>query len=190
VVGEEDEEALSVRLRPMSAPLSIPEGLDLVASTDGITIRKSWLSWKVAPLVVFAVIWDGFLVFWYSQVLSKPNPPLMAVFFPLGHVAVGLGLTYYIVASTMNRTEVVISPTVVRVYHGPAPWPGNQALRIEEITDVVIRERSGNRGARTFSVMYVDRARKERKLVTGFSESDQVEYIAAMVRDTLGLVTK
>ena len=166
---------------------TIPEGLELVTAQDSLIIRRVWLSWKIAPLAVFAVIWDLFLFFWYSQVLSRPHPPLMAVFFPIGHIAVGLGLTYFVAASLVNKTDIVISGLAIRVATGPAPWIGNKEINVEEITDVLVRERRGSKGSRTFAVMYADRSRKERKLVSSLAESDQAEFIAKMIRETLGL---
>ncbi len=173
----------------MSAPSpTIPEGLDLMHEGDGIVIRKTWLTWKVAPLAIFAVFWDGFIVFFYYQILSKPHP-LVAVLFPLIHAAVGAGLTYYVVASLVNKTDIQISSTGVRVATGPVPWFGNKEVGIDEITDIVVRERTGNRGARTFAVMYADRSRRERSLAPAYSQSDQARFVAQTVRDTLGLAS-
>ncbi len=175
----------------MSKPApTIPEGLDLVTASDGIIIRQVWLTWKIAPLALFAIVWDTFLFFWYSQVLSRPNPPFMAVFFPIGHIAVGIGLSYYVLAALVNKTDIVISGSGVRVTTGPAPWIGNKEVRIEEITDVVVRERSGNRGSTNYTVMYADHSRREKKLVASLSESDQAEFVAQTIRDSLGLGDK
>ena len=172
----------------MSSPTpTIPEGLDLLPAPEGLVIRKAWLTWKIAPLALFAIVWDGFLIFWYSQVLSRPHPPLMAVFFPILHVSVGVGLTYFVLASLVNKTDILISSSRVRVATGPAPWFGNKEVSVEEITDVIVRVRYGNRGSMSYTVMYADRARKERTLVVSLAESDQAEFVAQTIRDSLGL---
>jgi len=36
-------------------------------------------------------------------------------------------------------------------------------------------------------VMYADRSRKERKLVASLAESDQAEFVAQTIRNSLGL---
>jgi hypothetical protein len=172
----------------MSTPTpTIPEGLDLLSAANGLVIRKVWLTWKIAPLALFAIVWDGFLFFWYHQVLSQPHPPLVAVLFPIGHIAVGIGITYYVIASLVNKTDIIISSSSVRVAIGPAPWIGNKEVSVDEITEVVVRERSGNRGGKSYTVMYADHARKERKLAASFPESDQAEFVAQTIRDSLGL---
>lgn len=166
---------------------TIPEGLDLVPLDGGAIVRRVWLTWKVAPLALFAVVWDSFLFFWYSQALKNPNAPLMSIIFPLGHVAVGVGITYYVLASLVNKTDITVSPAGVTVVTGPAPWIGNKAVKAGDITDVMVRERSGSRNRRTFNVMYADQARKERKLVTWLAESDQAEFIAQVIRHALNI---
>jgi hypothetical protein len=172
----------------MRTPSStIPEGLDLINDADGTTIRKVWLTWLVAPLAIFAVFWDGFLFFWYSKALTQPDTQFMMLFFPIAHVAVGIGITYYVVASLFNRTDVVISLSGIKVSTRPIPWFGNREVKREEITDIIVRERSGNRNRRTYGIMYVDFSKKEKKLISSIPESDQAEFIAQTIRDTTGI---
>ncbi len=166
---------------------TIPEGLDLINGEYGTIIRRVWLSWRIAPIALFAVFWDGFLFFWYSKALAQSDPEFMALFFPIGHVAVGIGLTYYVLASLFNRTDIVISLSGIKVCSGPVPWFGNRDVRREDITDFIVRERSGGRGRRTYAIMYADYSKKERKLISSIPESDQAEFIAQTIRDATGI---
>jgi hypothetical protein len=166
---------------------SIPEGLDLISEPNGIIIRKTWKTWGIIPLALFAIVWDGFLFFWYGVALTRSHPPLIMILFPLGHVAIGVGITYFVVASLFNKTDIIISNSSVRVITAPLPWVGNKEVQVSEITDLVVRTRTGNKGGRTFAVMYVDRARKERKLATWISEEDQAEFVAQTIRNRIGL---
>jgi hypothetical protein len=172
----------------MRTPSStIPEGLELINGAEGITIRKVWRTWLVAPLAIFAVFWDGFLLFWYSQAISQPSAELMIFFFPLIHVAAGVCITYYVIASLFNKTDVVISLSGIKVSTYPIPWFGNKEVKREEITDIIVRERIGNRNRRAYAIMYVDFSRKEKKLVASVPESDQAEFIAQTIRDATGI---
>jgi hypothetical protein len=114
----------------------------------------------------------------------------MSIIFPIGHVAVGVGITYYVLASLVNKTDIGVSSSGVTVVTGPAPWIGNKSVKAGDIMDVRVRERSGNRNTRTYNVMYADPIRKERKLVTGLGESDQAEFIAQVIRHTLHIAPK
>jgi hypothetical protein len=164
--------------------------LDVIPSADGVTVRRVWLSWRTAPLALFAIVWDSFLFFWYQQALANPNRPLMTVLFPLGHVAVGIGITYYVLASLVNKTDVTVSSSGVTVATGPAPWIGNKVVKANEITDVIVRERNGNRNNRTYNVMFADRVHKEKKLVTWLAESDQAEFIAQVIKHSLAIAPR
>ena len=178
--------SIQVPTKNPTEKLSIPEGLDCVESASLTTIRRVWISWKVAPLILFAIGWDSFLIFWYSTAL-KSHPPLMAVLFPLGHVAVGIGLTYFIIASLFNKTDIECNALGVRVQTYPIPWMGNCAVRAEDIKGVVLRQRTGNQNNVSYTVMYIDASRKERKLVRGLTEYEQAAFIAQVIKSTLGL---
>jgi len=169
----------------MPASPTIPEGLDLIPTTDGAIVRRVWLSWRTVPLALFAVVWDAFLVFWYWQALSRPSTPVMAVVFPVMHVGVGIGITYYVLASLVNKTDVAVARAGVTVSTYPLPWTDNRTLSADQITDVLVRTRTWSRNSTTHVVMYADRARKERRLVSGLSQSEQAEFIAQVVRQTL-----
>jgi hypothetical protein len=169
---------------------SIPEGLELMETAEGLTIRRTWMNWRIAPMALFAVVWDCFLVFWYHQVLSKPNPPLIAVLFPIGHVAVGISITYYVIASFVNKTDVIISSLGVRTISSPFPWFGNRGVSRVDITEVKARERVGSRGSRSYSVVYVNGERKEKTLVSSLAQDDQAEFMAITIRTALNLKTQ
>lgn len=53
--------------------------------------------------------------------------------FPVAHVAVGVGLTYYTLAGFLNHTLVLVANGFLRIRHGLLPWPGNHALRANQL---------------------------------------------------------
>lgn len=178
-------------MKAAKQPASIPEGLDLIESVNLTTIRRVWLSWKIAFLIPFAIVWNGFIFFWYSQAL-KTHAPLIMVLFPILHVAVGVGLIYYIVASLVNKTDIECNPMGVRVRTYPLPWLGNCAVRADEITGLVVRARfasntDSNQNRVSYCVMYIAPSRKEKKLVGGSTMSEQADFIVQVIKSTLGL---
>jgi hypothetical protein len=169
---------------------TIPQGLDLINAMGHQTIRKTWRSWTLLPLAIFAVVWNLFLVGLYSTMFSGDKAPLIALLFPLGHVAVGVGLTYFVIAGLFNTTDINISAAQVEVKIGPFPWRGNKTVRSSEIGEVLVRERRGNKGRVSYAVLYADRRGREQNLATGFAESDQAEYVAEMVSIITGKVAE
>lgn len=88
-------------------------------------IRRWWTP-SVLFLTVFTVFWDAFLLFWYAMALGGLGDSLMGicfVVFPLGHVAVGVGLTWWVLATWLNRTVVDARDGQLRCSVGPIPWP-------------------------------------------------------------------
>jgi len=166
--------------------LSIPEGLDVLREGDSVVIRRSWRTLMVIPLFFFLVFWFGFLGFWYYLAFTEKGPLVMFLF-PLLHLAAGVGLAYFAIASLVNKTDVIISGTEVRTVTGPLPWRGNRVVAATDIHGFQVRERRGNKGSIRYALLYVDAANKERPLIPETPRREQAEFIAASIGKILGL---
>src|SRR5690606_6273323 len=78
-------------------PVPLPRRMELRATPHGIEITRQWFSHAVLFLIPFCLFWDGFLLVWYAAAF-KTGAPAAAKLFPLIHVAVGAGITYYTLA--------------------------------------------------------------------------------------------
>ncbi len=120
----------------------VPVPVRFAIEDDGheLLIRYRWFHPAVLFLLFFAIAWDSFLVFWYSMAFGGIGPPgafgLIMILFPIAHVAVGVGLTYFVIASLLNTTHVRIADGTLSVRHGPVPWRGNLDLVADEIEQV------------------------------------------------------
>ncbi len=54
------------------------------------------------------------------------GPAWILIVFPICHVAVGVGRTYFILAGFFNATRVLVDGDFVHVRHRPIPWWGNR----------------------------------------------------------------
>ncbi len=167
--------------------MSIPEGLDVSSRGDAVVIRRSWRTLVVLPIFFFLVFWFGFLGFWYYHAFTTRNTPLIMILFPLGHVAVGFALGYFAVASLVNKTDVIVSTSRVKCVTGPLRWWGDRDVAAGDIRGLRVRERRGSKGSVSYSLMYVDGANKERTLLLPTPRQEQAEFIAASIREILGL---
>lgn len=170
---------------PVSDP-PIPENIDLAASLHELRILRRWRTWQVVPLVFFAIAWDSFLVFWYTHAFTAKNIPWMMVIFPIGHVAVGVGLTYFVVASLLNTTELAISPDQVRIRTAPLPWRRNQTLKTTDIRSVWVQQSGRYNREPRFDIRYSNAANRSLKLLTGLNR-EQADFIEHHLHKTLGL---
>jgi hypothetical protein len=167
--------------------MPIPEGLDVLQSGDSVVIRRSWRTWAVLVMIPFLIFWFGFLGFWYYHAFTDPKAPLMMFLFPLLHLAAGVALAYFMVCSLVNYTDVMISGSRVRCVIGPLPWWGSRDLPSEDIRGVTVRERWGNKGSVSYTVMVVDASNRERTLLSATPRREQADFIAASIREILGL---
>ena len=166
---------------------TIPEGLDEITTMTGTTIRRKWLTWMIAPLALFAMVWDSFIVFWYTTVLTNHGAPWIAILFPLGHVAVGVGITYFVIASLANKTDVILNSSFVEVRTGPFPWIGNKRVPVADIVHVMVRERrSAQNRSSSYAVMYAGYDRKEKRLLSSLANREQADFIVEKISGLCG----
>lgn len=172
----------------MKSRFAIPEGFELIETAQGKLIRRKWFSWAVVPLLIFAIVWDGFLIFWYgAAVASDGEAPWIMILFPLGHVAVGVGITYFVICSFFNKTDVLITSDEVSIITHPLPWPGSKRVPARDILDLRVRHRFANEGQTQFALMYVDGTNHERKLLGSISHHEQALFIEDKIREALNL---
>lgn len=162
--------------------IGLPDKLELHNRGSHIEIVWKWFGWQIIFLTGFAVIWDGFLFVWYSMAFGAA-PSVgginLMVLFPLLHVAVGLGFTYYVIAGWFNRTHILVSRGEIAVGHGPIPWPGSKLLPAADIKQVWASEQGSRSsdGPVTYQVAAVTRGGRNVKLVTGLESREQALYI-------------
>lgn len=169
----------------------IPDNIDLIEDRGDLVIRRSWRGPHLWFLLLFCIIWDGFLVFWYSAAFGDPNAPLIMKLFPIGHVAVGVGLTYYVIAGFVNKTDIRINPVKVSVKSYPMKWFGNKEVGIDDIKQLYTTEKISNNSNNGTSVSYtvniVTGMGKKLKLVSGLQNKEQGIFIEKKIEEVLGI---
>ncbi len=182
---------LSVPAAPIRPKASLPQRFRV--EEDGVSTRITWRWFNPIIhifLAFFCVVWDGFLFTWYGLTLSSEEVPLIALLFPLAHVAAGVGLTYYTLAGFVNRTTVDVSRNHLTIRHGPLPWPGNKELPGRQLTQLYGEEHTRtNKGqtTTTYHLLAVDRAGQKMKLLTGLEDKEQVLYLEQALERRLGI---
>lgn len=149
-----------------------PRPAKLRVEDDGVTLRfrRRWFSWKVLPLIPFAIFWDAFLVVLYGGALTGPNTPCIVLVLPLGHLAVGLFLSYFVLCSLFNRTTVELTAERLLVRHCPLPWRGNRTVDTSEIDQLYCKgvARQGKSSVSVTYELHLLRTNKTKiKLLTG-----------------------
>jgi hypothetical protein len=90
------------------------------------TARWRWFTPALFFQLIFCVVWDGFLVFWYSAAFASRQ--VCPAAFATGHLAVGVGFTYNVIAGFLNTTRVTLDPATLTIRHSPVYWRGNRQI--------------------------------------------------------------
>lgn len=169
--------------------VDMPKAITLDAMGPELTLTRRWYSPKFIFLVVFCAIWNGFLVTWYTLVTAG-GAPLVFKLFPLIHVAVGVGLSYFTLCGFLNKTRIVVSGESLRVRHGPLPWPGSREVPTRELAQLFTVEkisRTKNGESRDYQVQARTRGGGDVKLLTGLPEVEQALFIEQQLEAYLGI---
>jgi len=170
-------------------PGALPKRMTFEKTLHGIEITRSWFTPVVWALVFFCVIWDGFLVVWYAMAFTA-GAPMIAKLFPVIHVTVGLVLSYYAVASFVNKTHVTLERGILRIAHRPLPWPGARELAGMSLRQLFCKEHI-SRGKNGVTVTYElwalhDDGSTKTKLAAGM-ELEQALYLEQELEKALGI---
>lgn len=175
-----------------SGDVPMPAQFTVEDNGHELTIRQRWFQWAMLILMFFAIAWDSFLVGWYWMLivpnggLDGPPGPFKLVFFvfPIIHVAVGIGLTYFSLAGLLNSTVLRVADGMLAVRHGPLPWRGNLDLPTDGIEQIycqnkIHKSRDDDGHIRT-SMQYEVHAvvnGEKRKLIGGLHEADHALFV-------------
>lgn len=170
--------------------IGLPEQMHFVDHTTHIEILRKWFSNQFLFLTGFVVFWDGILFMLYSR-LTLDSPP-MALAFPLLHVGVGVGLTYYVLAGWLNRTHIYVGQGRLEVRHAPIPWRGNLNIEATVLKQIYAKEatktlRSWSRysTATGYEVRAVTKDGRNIKIVGGLNIQEQAIYIEQQIEKYL-----
>lgn len=167
----------------------MPTRMRLENTAHGLAILRRWFSPAILFLVFFCIAWDGFLVFWYSMAFSM-NGPLIMKIFPIAHVAIGVGLTYFTIASLFNTTRIEVGRGELVVGHGPVPWAGGKRLNASEVDQLFCKEkvsRGKNGVSFTYEVWAAMKDGSSAKLIAAGMETDQALFIEQRLEKALGI---
>jgi hypothetical protein len=158
-----------------------------------LVIRWRWFTAAYLGIAVFCIAWDSFLIFWYTAALHSHGPWLMTVF-PIGHVAVGVGLTYAVLCGFLNSTTMQISPDGLTIRHGPVPTFGNRQLSASQIRQPFCERSkastssSRNNSASTYQLSAMLNDGRKIKLVTGLRELGDALYLEKQIEVAMNIV--
>ena len=183
-----------------------PAGITVLKDGRGLTLRRRWFEPTIGLgfLALWCLAWDGFLVVWYSISVSSlfmgllmatesigamviwELGTLMMMAVPVLHVAVGVAMTYWLLALVLNHTTVAIHTAHVEVTHGPLPWRSPDPVPVENIDQLYVVQRIG-KNQRSYSVVARRTDRTSVHLLSGLTRDVQARFLEQRIEGYLGL---
>ncbi|MEM9918251.1 MAG: DUF4178 domain-containing protein [Bacteroidota bacterium] len=166
--------------------------IDIQRDAYELQMSFKWFSPTAIFLAFFCVAWDGFLIFWYAMG-SQTDAPWIFFVFPLIHVAVGVGLTYYTLCLFFNKTQVRVNRDQVEVLHAPIPWwRGNKNVASAELEQLYVKEKRSTSKNGSSNYTYKLRAKlvdgKDLALLDiGRGDSEIMQRIETEIESFLGI---
>ncbi len=182
---QEDREA-PLRYERPSVPM--PKGIEMANVGNVLRISRRWFRWLHIFLLLWCLGWDGFLIVWHGMAIASGMWPMLL--FALLHTAVGIAMTYYVLAGFLNRTTVQVGKGMFEVWHHPLPWFGEKHLQATDIKQIYCKEnirRSSDGVSKSYEVYAVLRHGGKEKLLSGLIEPEQALYIEQELERFLGI---
>jgi hypothetical protein len=178
--------------------VAIPDKLQIQDFGDELTISYRWFHWSVLFLIPFCIAWNAFLVGWYALAGQMQGMPgamrIVFLVFPIGHVAVGLGLIYAVLTMLFNRTTIRVRHGELGIRHGPIFFPGNRTVSIDDLDQLYCRHetrRTSKGGSQTTHSLH---ARLKNgtavKLLSHTADEDVLRAVEHLIEQHLGIEDK
>jgi len=195
-LGISREEAAGIQPR---GPVPKPERLKVEDLGNELIISYRWFTVATLALLFFCIFWDGFMIVWYTIALTQ-QIWLMAAF-GLLHLAVGVGLTYFVIGSFLNSTIVRASKDELSVTSGPVPFGGNRTLAATEVDQLYCTETlnvprsngygmQNRRSAIQYALVAVLKDGSEVKLIGDFQTPIEALFVEQALERHLGILDR
>jgi hypothetical protein len=158
------------------------------------SVSWRWFSPQYIFLAFFCCVWDGFLMVWYATALHThlgTGVSLIAILFPVLHVAVGVWLTYTTLCGFFNTTCVSLDAQELSISHGPLPWAGLRMQRSvfrQLYCKQVVSNNSKDSTSTTYNLMAVLNNGEERKLLGSLNDVAEARFLEQQLERRLGIV--
>ena len=178
-------------LRPRPRQVTVEQKPAGAKGGPSLTLRWAWFNAGIIFLIFFCVAWDSFLCFWYSAAFSSKDAPWIMFVFPIAHLAVGVGLSYYCLAGLFNVTTLKVDPKRFIVQHDPVPWPGEVKIDSSQVAQLYCkRKTNSNRNGVSYSYQLcaVLKDGRQLDLVSGLETAEIAGFLEEQIEAWLHIV--
>lgn len=195
--AQSETEAKAAAERKQRGVIPTPARWQSRHEAGSLILTHRWYRPLYIFLVIFCVVWNGFLGIWYSLFLKGgiDAGPLSWIFLllPLIHVALGIGITYFTIAGFLNTTSIIAERGQLTVKHRPLPWLHAGTISNLELDQLYCKEtRQESKGQTYFRYRLCALLKngRERVLISNMDSPDDALYLEAELEKFLGITDR
>ncbi|MEO8614416.1 MAG: hypothetical protein ABI600_04690 [Luteolibacter sp.] len=158
--------------------VALPKSFQIRRTPQSLDISRRWFGAHAFFLLLFAIVWNSFMVVWHTISLTQGLWFMSA--FGLLHTCVGIFLIYYVLALFLNSTVVRANNQSLEVKSRPMPWKGDKLLANSEVEQLYCIEkisRGQNGSSASYRVEAVLRGNRRETLIGGLTDPDHALFI-------------
>ena len=167
----------------------LPDRIEVLDYGSHIEITRRWLGWHVPILTVLTVLWFVALFGDKSWLTSSDAfIQFASAMVSLAFGAVGIAVSYFILASFFNRTIISVSRELVSVRHGPLPWIGRQGIKVSNIKRLGVQtgpDDAERHAHRYYTVNIMTSDNRNIRILSGLNSREQALYIEQQIEKYL-----
>ncbi len=170
--------AMIDRMEIRRPDVPLPKNFRVDRDMDSVRITHRWFRPGAFFLLIFAVVWNGFIIGWQIKAISQGN--WSKVLFGLLHTSAGALLAYLTLAAFLNSTVIRATRFELSVKIGPLPWRGNKRIQADKISQFFCKENVShgrNNSTTTYSVEAVLQNNVRETIAAEFPKSDQALFV-------------
>lgn len=170
-----------------------PKSVKVKRRGSEFTLSRSWWAPQHWFIVFFCIAWDSFLFYFYYEAYNNfletgwDGFDWFSVIFPIAHLAVGVWLTYALLATVFNTTNLILGSRDFTLSHGPLPWAGNLSLPKRELSQLFVVEKRGGEGGSTFGLYALLKDETRVHLLSQNISLDEARFIEQTLEEHLGI---
>ncbi len=171
----------------------IPKGIEILKMMSELEIEMRWRHTASWFLMLFTLIWNGILI--PMALIIILSGEFSALIFMSLHLAVGVGLAYWCIATLFNTTYINVDNNYITIEHRPfSLFFKEHQLETPQVEQLYVKKYSNGstNGVPNYvyAVMAKMRSKEEIQIIKGISKPQQARYIEQEIENFVGIVDK
>lgn len=152
----------------MNKIVPVPSRFNIEDNGYELKISFKWFTYVHLFYLLFAIVWNSFLIGWYTIALSTGN--IIMIVFPILHVAAGIYISYLALSGIFNVTTITVSLYEIKISISPISlFSEAKTINVKDLKQLyIVEEKTRNKNGYSYSYILkaIDFQHKSIKILT------------------------